>query len=46
MFLNRKDFLGIRDLSADELDYILKTAETMKFVINQKNKCGRNDNSG
>ena len=38
MFLNRKDFLGIRDLSADELDYILKTAETMKFVINQKNK--------
>ena len=38
MFLNRKDFLGIRDLSAEELDYILKTAETMKFVINQKNK--------
>lgn len=38
MFLNRKDFLGIKDLSADELDYILKTAETMKFVINQKNK--------
>lgn len=38
MFLNRKDFLGIRDMTADELNYILKTAETMKFVINQKNK--------
>ena len=38
MFLNRKDFLGIRDLSAEELHYILKTAETMKFVLNQKNK--------
>ncbi|MCD8037109.1 MAG: aspartate carbamoyltransferase catalytic subunit [Clostridiales bacterium] len=38
MFLNRKDFLGIRDLTAEELNYILKTAETMKFVINQKNK--------
>ncbi len=38
MFLNRKDFLGIRDLTAEELNYILKTAETMKFIINQKNK--------
>jgi len=38
MFLNKKDFLGIRDLSAEELNYILKTAETMKFVLNQKNK--------
>ena len=38
MFLNRKDFLGLRDLTAEELDYVLKTAETMKFVINQKNK--------
>ncbi len=38
MFLNRKDFLGIRDLTADELEYILKTAETMKFIISQKNK--------
>ena len=38
MFLNRKDFLGIKDLSAEELHYILKTAETMKFVLNQKNK--------
>ena len=37
MFLNRKDFLGLRDLTAEELDYVLKTAETMKFVINQKN---------
>lgn len=38
MFLDRKDFLGLRDLTAEELDYVLKTAETMKFVINQKNK--------
>ena len=38
MFLNRKDFLGLRDLTAEELEYMLKTAETMKFVIGQKNK--------
>ena len=38
MFLHCKDFLGLRDLTAEELDYVLKTAETMKFVINQKNK--------
>ena len=38
MFLNRKDFLGLRDLTAEELEYVLKTAETMKFVIGQKNK--------
>lgn len=38
MFLNRKDFLGLRDLTAEELGYVLKTAETMKFVIGQKNK--------
>ena len=38
MFLNRKDFLGLRDLTAEELEYVLKTAETMKFVIDQKNK--------
>ena len=28
MFLNRKDFLGLRDLTAEELDYVLKTAST------------------
>ena len=38
MFLNRKDFLGLRDLTAEELEYVLKTAETMKFVIGPKNK--------
>ena len=38
MFLNRKDFLGLRDLTAEEFEYVLKTAETMKFVIGQKNK--------
>ncbi len=38
MFLNCKDFLGIRDLTAEELNYILKTAETMKYVMSQKNK--------
>ena len=30
--------MGLRDLTAEELEYVLKTAETMKFVIGQKNK--------
>ncbi|GFI61487.1 aspartate carbamoyltransferase [Clostridiales bacterium] len=38
MFLNKKDFLGIRNITSEELDYIIKTAETMKFVTSQKNK--------
>ncbi len=38
MSLHRKDFFGLRDLTADDIRYILSTAETMKYVLNQKNK--------
>lgn len=38
MILKRKDFFGLRDVSADEIRYILNTAETMKYILNQKNK--------
>ncbi|NLY43035.1 MAG: aspartate carbamoyltransferase catalytic subunit [Clostridiaceae bacterium] len=36
--INRKDLLGLKELSAEEINYILKTAETMKYVLLQKNK--------
>ncbi len=38
MIENRKDLLGLYDLSAEEIQYILKSAETMKYVLLQKNK--------
>ncbi len=38
MFDKRKDLLGIKDLSADEINYILTHAETMKYILEQKNK--------
>lgn len=38
MILKRKDFFGLRDVSANEIRYILNTAETMKYILNQKNK--------
>ena len=38
MALHRKDFFGLRDLTADDIRYILSTAETMKYILNQKNK--------
>ena len=38
MKLRTKDLLGIKDLTKDEISYILNTAETMKFIINSKNK--------
>lgn len=38
MTFRRKDFFGLKDFSADEIRYILSTAETMKYVLNQKNK--------
>ena len=38
MPLMKKDFFGLKDLSADEIRYILGTAETMKYILNQKNK--------
>lgn len=38
LIFTRKDFFGLKDLSAEEILYILNTAETMKYVLNQKNK--------
>ena len=34
----RKDFIGLADLSKDEILNILETAETMKYVLSQNNK--------
>lgn len=38
MIGNRKDLLGLKDMSADELLYILKNANTMKYILTQNNK--------
>lgn len=38
MKLRSKDLLGIRDLTKDEINYILDTAETMKYIIKSNNK--------
>lgn len=38
MPLTKKDFFGLRDMTAEDIRYILGTAETMKYILNQKNK--------
>lgn len=38
MIYKRKDFISLMDTSADEILYILDTAETMKYVIGKNNK--------
>lgn len=38
MSLVKKDLFGLRDMSAEDIRYILGTAETMKYILNQKNK--------
>ena len=38
MFFKRKDFVSLKDISAQEILYILNTAETMKIVLRQANK--------
>ncbi|MCD8238899.1 MAG: aspartate carbamoyltransferase catalytic subunit [Clostridiales bacterium] len=38
MDFKRKDFIGLMDLSQNEIKDILETAETMKVVLSQKNK--------
>ena len=38
MQLKSKDLLGIKELSVEEIELILETAETMKHVIMSKNK--------
>ena len=38
MFVERKDYIGLKDISAEEIHYIIETADTMKYVLSQKNK--------
>lgn len=38
MLGKRKDLLGLKDLTAEEIRYILKNAETMKYILLQNNK--------
>ena len=38
MNLKSKDLLGLRDMAADEIEYILETAKTMKYIITTNNK--------
>ncbi len=38
MVLRSKDLLGLKDLSAEEMMYIIDTARTMKFILNSGNK--------
>lgn len=38
MIGNKKDLLGLKDLSADDINLILNNAETMKYILMQKNK--------
>ena len=34
----KKDLLGLKDLSAENIKYILDTADTMKLILKQPNK--------
>ncbi|MDO8686149.1 MAG: aspartate carbamoyltransferase catalytic subunit [Clostridiales bacterium] len=38
MNLKSKDLLGLRDISVEEINYILETAKTMKHLLLSKNK--------
>jgi aspartate carbamoyltransferase catalytic subunit len=38
MRLKSKDLLGIKELTAEEIEYILNTAKTMKVILESKNK--------
>lgn len=38
MNLRSKDILGLKDLSAEEIEYILNTAKTMKYILMSNNK--------
>lgn len=38
MIFKRKDFFGLKDTTEEEIRYILSTAETMKYILTQKNK--------
>ena len=38
MVVERKDYIGLKKISAEEIHYIIETADTMKYVLSQKNK--------
>lgn len=38
MNLKSKDLIGLRDISAEEIQYILDTAKTMKYIVTSNNK--------
>jgi len=38
MILKSKDLLGLKELTAEEIEYILNTAKTMKLIVTSKNK--------
>lgn len=38
MSLREKDLFGLRDMSAEDIRYIMGTAETMKYILSQKTK--------
>ena len=38
MLGKKKDLLGLKDMTAEEIKYILNNAETMKYILTQKNK--------
>ncbi len=38
MNLKSKDLLGLRDITAEEIEYILNTAKTMKYILTTNNK--------
>jgi len=38
MTLKSKDLLGLKDLTEEEIEYILRTAKTMKLILESKNK--------
>ena len=38
MNLKSKDLLGLKDISTEEIEYILDTAKTMKYIITSNNK--------
>jgi aspartate carbamoyltransferase catalytic subunit len=38
MILKSKDLLGLKDLTVEEIEHILNTAKTLKYVLTTKNK--------
>lgn len=38
MISPKKDYIGLKDMTTEEILYIIETADTMKYVLSQKNK--------